>query len=162
LYDSPRDARVYLASADGTNIRPLSLPGGSSAAWSPDGSRIVYTRDGFLHLINVDGSGEQKLAPDDLKCFDARWSPDGRQIACQSGNSARARAVVVNVDGSGYTYLTPEGRASGKPAWSPDGRYLVLAVSSSGGWRLHITDPAATFLINIQHMNGDSSISWTK
>ena len=45
----------------------LTTDGGDFAAWSPDGSKIVYTRtqngDGGLWIMNSDGSGKHRLTP---------------------------------------------------------------------------------------------------
>jgi TolB protein len=47
-----------------TNAR-LTDDGGDYPAWSPDGTKIVYTRtqqgDGGLWIINADGSGKRRL-----------------------------------------------------------------------------------------------------
>ncbi len=49
-----------------TGLRtPLTADSGDGPAWSPDGSRIVYTRtiegDGGLWIMNSDGSGKRRL-----------------------------------------------------------------------------------------------------
>ena len=50
--------------ATGLRIQ-LTTDGGDGPAWSPDGSRIVYTRtlpgDGGLWIMNSDGSGKRRL-----------------------------------------------------------------------------------------------------
>jgi Tol biopolymer transport system component len=51
-------------SAGNRHIR-LTDDGGDNPAWSPDGSKIVYTRtakgDGGLWIMNADGSGKRRL-----------------------------------------------------------------------------------------------------
>ena len=53
--------------ADGSNLKQLTQKGGTSPAWSPDGSQIVYTRYNFAefseesgHLWIMDSNGENK------------------------------------------------------------------------------------------------------
>ena len=46
--------------ADGTGLRKLA-DGGVAGAWSPDGSRIVYTSGSQLHVMNADGSRKRAL-----------------------------------------------------------------------------------------------------
>jgi Tol biopolymer transport system component len=50
--------------ATGARIQ-VTVDGGDGASWSPDGSRIVYTRtipgDGGLWIMNADGSGKHRL-----------------------------------------------------------------------------------------------------
>ncbi len=96
---------LYLADADGGNLRPLGLPGQSAfgpqhtlsgAAWSPDGKVIAYNAIALdldtlvtrfrVHLVNADGSNDRELpGPDDPRINEA-WpvfSPDGSQLLVQ-------------------------------------------------------------------------------
>ena len=59
--------RIFLVKVDGTGLRQLtpdtpnySFDGGPS--WSPDGTRIVFSRTGSLYVINADGTGLTDLA----------------------------------------------------------------------------------------------------
>jgi hypothetical protein len=101
-----RSHDLYLADADGGNLRPLHLTGGQSgfgpemtlagAAWAPDGRTIAYNafdndpvtlHTSFrVHLVNPDGTDDRVLpAPDDPNIHQA-WpvfSPDGTRILVQ-------------------------------------------------------------------------------
>lgn len=65
-------AQIYLADADGSNVRQLTTDASTNAqpAWSPDGSKILFNSnrgspDGSvfeLYIMNADGS-DQKLLP---------------------------------------------------------------------------------------------------
>jgi dipeptidyl aminopeptidase/acylaminoacyl peptidase len=79
------DSALWLVRSDGT--RNHFLVEGSSARWSPDGSRIAYVAEGkpsgpqiFVRWMDAEGATTQVTrlteAPANL-----RWSPDGDRIA---------------------------------------------------------------------------------
>lgn len=76
--------RLVVVNADGSGRRELltTAPDGiADAHWSPDGSRIAFSRfndsgSPAIHVINVDGTDEKKVA-DGLF---AAWLPDGTAI----------------------------------------------------------------------------------
>jgi hypothetical protein len=50
-------------------------------AWSPDGTKIAFMRDGDIWVMNADGSGLVQLTTDPVYEDDPAWSPDGTKIA---------------------------------------------------------------------------------
>ena len=100
---------IHVVNLDGTGLVNLTNdPEGSETdvAWSPDGTRIAYTRSGCtrgtneggscVYVMNADGSNQTNLTTEDNypECPDnapgyahrqhssqPTWSPDGRQIA---------------------------------------------------------------------------------
>jgi Tol biopolymer transport system component len=117
---------IYLASAGDTAAS--FLVAGSRPAWSPDGSRIAFDREGEIHVINVAGAEEITLASG----RHPTWSPDGARIAFTSADGI----AVMLADGSGVTTLIRHDFRSdtyavwdmgvGKPAWSPDGARIAF------------------------------------
>jgi hypothetical protein len=68
-----RDGRVWVGSPG----RLRSIGPGSSPSWSPDGSRIVIDRGGWLTVVGVRARSARRL----VKGSAPAWSPDGRSIA---------------------------------------------------------------------------------
>lgn len=107
---------------------------------STDGQKIVFSsdREGTYHLyvVNVDGSGLQKVTDDPAGDLSPRWSPDGSQIAFSRTGSL----YVMNSDGSDVReILAAEPEATAAPCkagsflggWSPDGKRLTFYAASA-------------------------------
>ncbi|MEW5960515.1 MAG: hypothetical protein AB1801_22550, partial [Chloroflexota bacterium] len=80
---SNRGGSQELYAIDGSecNIHQLTHDGGSasSAAWSPDGTKVAYSSNGILYVMNADGSNRHQLlssAPAGSQ-HSPDWSPDG-------------------------------------------------------------------------------------
>ena len=122
---------LFIANADGTGERHLVA--GASPRWSPDGSRIAFTRDGQIYVVNEDGSGLERVALGN----GVAWSPDGTRLAVASGDGVS----FFGVDG------TPAGRLPRLSGylkdldWSPDGSRIAFSESSDEYPRtdIHIT-----------------------
>ena len=98
---------------DGSNERSFA-GGGESAAWSPDGSTVVYSAvfnldlAKRLYVMSADGAQDHPLGPQSRE-FDAiapTWSPDGRKITFILAPSTNAGdggtdGVLWQIDKSG-------------------------------------------------------------
>jgi Tol biopolymer transport system component len=127
----PQDASgasVWIVQRDGSGLR--RVVSGFGARWSPDGTRLVYeTRDGDLHVIGADGSGDRALLTGPALDWPAAWSRDGRKILfTRSPRTDVFDVFVVNADGTGVKRLA-HGVAG---SWSPDGPGSSIARSTRG------------------------------
>ena len=137
------EATLYLADADGSNVRQLgsSPVKGVSPSWSPDGTRLAFVsfRDhneprcpasscppnGEIYVVAADGSSLTRLTRSRADDEHPSWSPDGSRIALASGFPLRrlghAPWLVTIPAGGGRT--TRIGRFSHvlDPEWSPRG-----------------------------------------
>lgn len=61
----------------------------TSVAWSPDGSRIAFTSDFDIWLVNPDGTDAVQLThvKDGRTASSPRWSPDGTRIAYEQNGA---------------------------------------------------------------------------
>jgi Tol biopolymer transport system component len=138
---------LCLVNEDGSGRRPLHAgPVGpvndEGPAWSPDGSRIVFTRrpaggplgtssgPGDLYIVGVDGTGERRLTTEPGDEAQPAWSPDGQTIAYVATAGTRDLRLI-KASGGASTVLAPGGTANDDPAFSSDGRRLAFSSDRS-------------------------------
>lgn len=128
---APVASGIAVAQADGSDMARITQTArvantyqaaDGSPDWSPDGARIVFSRQGGVHVIGPDGSGLSELAP---RGNDPKWAPDGKQIAfCCAGRKAYDDGIfTMGPDGSGMRRLYKQGYS---PTWSGDGTLIAF------------------------------------
>ena len=147
-----RESSLWLMNADGSRARHLVDGGG--AAWSPDGTRILYTAAGdpqgsqlWVRWMDAEGLASQITRLENGPS-NARWSPDGEWIAFTSRVPDRADFAGVDLpdrpDGAEWER---EPKVVERPAYKRDGvGYIdtgwthVFVVPASGGTPRQLTD----------------------
>ena len=109
---------IYEVAASGAHLRRVTGPG-SQLAWSPDGGRLAFLRNGSLWLVSG-SNAVRRVVPGPVDEF--TWSRDGRRIAYRGDDLTLSIATTSGV----VTRLTADARA---PAWSPDGRLIAFVTS---------------------------------
>lgn len=133
---------IDIVDADGNNRRSLTF--GFDAAWSPDGSKILFAtprisgNPGTLKTINPDGTGLRTFL-DGVSLLGYQivgypdWSPDGSRVALIGSDTANQDIFTTNSDGTRTQFFTGEcGGLSPQGCgyitsldWSPDGTKMV-------------------------------------
>lgn len=91
-------------------------------SWAPDGSGIVFARDGDLYVMNRNGSDVRQLYSCRPSCGGATepvWSPDGREIAFAVQMAEQRDLYVMGWDGSDVRRLTETPDDELSPTWQP-------------------------------------------
>jgi hypothetical protein len=159
VFQTSNGGDIYVINADGTGLRRLT--DGMEPAWSPDGTKVAFTRwrdPRGLYVIDEDGSNET-LVFGWVAAKGAAWSPDGRYIAFTRWYGGRDEDTEVCFHGrcrtlpadhwwklgvvrleDGYFHDLLCYAHSLSPTWSPDGS--VIAYDSDFG--IHLTNEEGT------------------
>ncbi|NND52819.1 MAG: S9 family peptidase [Flavobacteriaceae bacterium] len=134
-------AQLAFTQSDKLPFQPLDvfeLEYVSDPQISPDGTQIVYRRNGFdvmkdngkgnLWIINSDGSSHRKLTSREVSESQARWSPDGKRIAFVSSTDEGAELYMYWVESGQFAKLSQLEKSPGNIVWSPDGKQIAFSM----------------------------------
>lgn len=144
---SPDGTKVAFAAANDLWVMPI---GGAAEnltkdrfldtdpAWSPDGSKLVYSSDKGGKLLqlwirDMATGQERQLTNLTTQPQGASWSNDGTKIAFfdVDGMWRRAQISVVDVASGTVTKIHDALFSPGNTTWSPDGARVAVAMVSS-------------------------------
>ncbi len=95
LFQEGSGGNIYTVNGDGTNLQRITY--GLDPSWSPDGTRITFSRwdqPAGVYVANADGTGERIVFREDL-ALSPRWSPDGSRIAFFRPRGGRTEGKTI-------------------------------------------------------------------
>jgi Tol biopolymer transport system component len=126
---SVSEGDLFVVNTDGSgrelllSTRHLKSP----AAWSPDGSKILFTQwrdagagnyvNGDVYVMNADGTNVRRLTGNPADDIAAGWSPDGKQILFTSGRNGPSQILVMNLDRTHLRNLSGKRVNEFDPTW---------------------------------------------
>lgn len=126
------------------DLRPMSIvdliemPSVGDPRVSPDGSHVLYVRNGadwdtngtvsHIWRIGIDGAGDVQMTNGEEGESSPRWSPDGATIAFLANRheSEHTQIYLIATNGGEARALTEHPTAVGSIEWSPDGRWIYF------------------------------------
>jgi len=108
---------IWVVPSEGGTPRQLAF--GRHPTWAPDGSEIVFDRDGDIWIVSTDGGAERKLMDIPIQAEWPAWSPDGQMLAFEGNQGADTEIYLVKRDGSELENLTHNSEWDRFPAWRP-------------------------------------------
>ncbi len=143
---------VHVMDADGSN--PTNLTNNNSTtdidpAWSPDGSKIAFSRNTEIYVMDADGGNPTNLTNFMANDTDPAWSPDGSKIVFETNRAGDTEIYVMDADGSNQTSLTANS-GSTSPAWSPDGTKIAFySVRRDNNGEIYVMDADGSNVTNV-------------
>jgi len=123
---------VWIADAKGTKKERICS--GDHAAWSPEGTKILFQRAGRIIERNLDSGQETALSPDGAPALAwPGYAPNGR-IVC--ADEAGKHVYLLSPGEEGALAPLLEGESRSAPRCSPDGATLAW----QDGTHLYLTD----------------------
>jgi Tol biopolymer transport system component/predicted Ser/Thr protein kinase len=138
VYEIARGAMTRLTS-NGTSDRPV---------WTPDGSRIAYTKKGGIWWVRSDGAAEPELlaeSPNPMVPWS--FSPDGRRLAYFEVSPETTYDIgILPIDWSDANHPKPgtpqpflrTPKAEAGPMFSPDGQWIAYSSNESGRSEVYV------------------------
>lgn len=127
--------------ANGTLGRITTDPGDDQAAWSPDGTKIVFNRytrgDQNVYLMGANGGAVTRLTTGRSNASPT-WSADGSRILFTREVAGRSDFYTMKPDGTDLRRLTRGRMNDGTPVWSPDGSTIAFVGSGVRSLSLYV------------------------
>lgn len=146
ISDRDGNPELYLIAADGSGLTRLTFTplADGDAAWSPDGTMLVFTTEttsgSELVVLDVASGASQQITSLGAMISHPVWSPDGSFIAFAANPSGNNDIHTIAPDGLDLANWTNDPASDTWPTWSPDGLKLAFQSDRDGDLELYQLD----------------------
>jgi Tol biopolymer transport system component len=166
------DYELFVMGADGSHPVQLTSNGldDEHPAWSPDGSRIAFSRDfdpilgqvdRDLFTMNADGTNQRNLTNSPIVTDqEANWSANGGAIVFVSDRDGDMEVFTMRPNGSNVRQLTFNDAEEFSPNWSPDSRMVTFTSDQDGNFSIFTIRADGTRQRNLTNHAGDGWPVW--
>lgn len=137
--------RVVLPEARNPRVSPSPFLASTRvdirAQLSPDGKRIAFESDRSgssreIWVCDIDGSNCAQLTSLGTQTETPRWSPDGKQIVCESSRGGKTSIYTIDIETRRVRGLIASPSEERMPSWSRDGHWVYFGSKRSGSWQI--------------------------
>lgn len=130
-----RPVGIYTMAPDGSNVQYVtpSVIGNAFPSWSPDSASITFAAANEVFTVPSTGGTAKKLTSFRRAAFASIYSPDGRQIAYQSGENLKDNEIfaMAATAGAVQTNLSNDPADDRNPDWAPTGTLAAVEVGQT-------------------------------
>jgi TolB protein len=161
------NAEIYVANADGKNIKRLTFNEATdtSPSWSPTSREIAFVSDRSgtpqIYLMDAEGSNVRRVSFGGTYHDAPAWSPTGDRIVYVSRVENIFDLYILNLRTNQITKLTESNARNESPSWSSDGRHIVFTSNLSGSIQLYAIDYDATNLRRLTSQGTNKLPDWS-
>jgi len=168
-YSTLQDGTLWRERMDGSDKLQLTFPPmqATMVYWSPDGTKLAFSgrtpgKPWNIMVVNADGSGLEKVYPENIMQVSPSWSPDGQRVTFDCPPGYTQGLGIKTADLSTHEVVSVRGsQGLFGSQWSPDGRYLVALTPDGLGLKMYDKGTATwkqftTLEINFEMWGHDS------